>query len=526
MAGWPMTLEVDGGLIAAASPDSSGVRAFYAIPYAAPPVGERRWRAPASVLPWSDVRAVGCPGPDCPQPHIISSIVPGAAGMSEDCLTLNVWTPATTPAERLPVLVWSHGGAFLVGSGRLARPDGLPFVHHGIVVVSMNYRLGAFGFLSHPALSEESGTGTSGNYGLMDQIAALRWVRNNIAAFGGDPQRVTLMGHSAGAAAANVLAVSPAATGLLQRIIALGGSAMPASGENDGSPLPLATEERKGERFADALGTQSLRELRSLPADAIVNAGGDTIGEWAWNASIDGVVLPDTPTAILSRGEQNDVPLVLGWGTDEGATMASDSFGGAEQPFAATLDARFGAQAAAVRRLYAKSVLASDGAAKAALAGDGFIGFPSWSWAMAQAQTGRAPVYVSRFGYAPTLRPNWASVVPLLAPAGAFHGAQMPYVTGTVGDDPRIVTTKADHHLSAALMPYFVRFISAGDPNGAGAVRWPDYRPSDPRTLQIDADGKIRAGPDPDHDRLAELGQILAAAPGALRYRGMDSRGS
>lgn len=522
MRSWTDTLSVTGGTIATVPADDGGVRVFRGLPYAAPPVGDRRWRAPAPVVPWDGVRPTDRFGPNCPQPRIAASIDPSIEGMSEDCLTLNVWTAAASPGERRPVLVWLHGGAFLVGKASMPRPDGAEFVERGIVLVSMTYRLGAFGFLSHPGLTAEAGA--SGNYGLMDQIAALAWVRDNIAAFGGDPTRVTIMGHSAGGTSANILILSPLAKGLFHGIIALGGSAMPATGVNDGSPLPRAVEEAKGMRFAAALGVETVAELRALSADRVLAGSGATIGEWTWNASIDGHVLPAAPSAMLAAGQQHEVPLIVGWGADEGSIMARDSFGGEERPFAATIDARFGEAAPRIHALYPSASEHADRAAKAAFAGDGFIVYPTWSWALAQARQGHAPVFVGQFAYAPHLSAEWSSVVPLLGPAGAFHGAQTPYIMGWLDRQATWIVGAADRQISAALIPLYANFIASGDPNGPGVPAWPRYRPDAPEKLRVEPDGAVHSVRDADYERLTELGNALAAAPrGALRYRGSDA---
>lgn len=520
---WPGVLTVTGGTVETVSPDGAGVRAFKGLPYAAPPVGVRRWRAPAPVVPWNGIRPTGGYGPNCPQPSLVASIDAAVHGMAEDCLTLNVWTPAATPDERLPVVVWIHGGAFLVGMGTMQRADGAALVHEGVVLVAMNYRLGAFGFLSHPELTAEGGA--SGNYGIMDQIAALEWVRDNIAAFGGDPDRVTIMGHSSGGTSVNILMVSPRARGLFHGAIGLGGAAMSANAPSDGSPLPRAVEEVKGKRFAAALGAADLAALRALPAATIVAGGGATIGKWAWNVSIDGDILPETPAALLEAGHQSNVPLLVGWGADEGATMARDSFGGDDRPFAATVAARFGAAAARIAASYPSANLDEDRAAKAALAGDGFIVYPTWIWATTHARTGTAPVFVSQFAFAPQLGPGWSNVVALLGPAGAFHGAQIPYILGTLEHQSTWTLGATDHAISTALVPLFARFIRTGNP-GAAAAPWPLYRPDAPEKLRVEPDGTVHVVPDGDFDRLARLGAILADAPaGALRYRGMDADG-
>ena len=507
------------GLIADAPTDSLGVRSFKGIPYATPPTGSLRWQPPHPALPWSGVRPTNQPAPICLQVKMFSELDLSASLQSEDCLYLNVWTSAKHADEKLPVFVWLHGGAYVVGAG-----DDAParLANRGIVVVTFNYRLGVFGFLSHPWLTKESAHHASGNYGLMDQIEALRWVKRNIAAFGGDPSRVAIAGHSAGSTSVNILMVSPLAKGLFHRAIAMSGSAMPASGLGDGSPLLLDIEERKGVKFADSTAAQSLAQLRALPADSVLKAGGMRYGDWAWNASIDGYVLPKPPAAIFAQGNQNDVPLLVGWNTHEGAAIGRATFGDDSQSFREQVIQRFGRHANDVFSLYPAGSPDQERASKVALAGEGFISYPSWTWARAQQRTGHAPVFVYTFAYRPPFPVGWSQESTLGDP-GAYHGASTLYLFGRFDRHPGWNFTDSDQQLSALLQSYWVNFVRAGNPNGPGLPPWPAYGvgPS-PHKLYI-KQASVQAAVDAEAAHFDALGGVLRDAPGALSYRGMNA---
>jgi para-nitrobenzyl esterase len=517
-AGQP--IRVDGGLIANAVPDGAGIRSFRGIPYAAAPVGSLRWHAPQPPESWQGVRPVDRFGPACAQSSEFSNPTDAPEGYSEDCLSVNVTTPARSAGERLPVLVWIHGGAYVVGSSASPGLDGENLAVRGLVVVTMNYRLGALGFLAHPELSRESPVGASGNYGILDQIAALRWVHAHIAAFGGDPDRIAIAGHSAGSTSVNVLMASPLARGLFAFAIAEGGSAMPASGANDGSPLPRDIEERKGLYFMNAVGASSLAGLRAVPLEKLLAEAGGGWSRWAWNASIDGLALPRAPLEIFARGEQNDVPLLLGWNSNEGAQMGRSTFGDEREALGPQLATRFGALLPQLLRLYPIGSQDAERAAKVALAGDGFIGYPSWTWAIAQLRTGHQPVFVFKFTHAPPV-PEGFNKDSMLGPPGAFHGAELTYLFGTFARRERWNFVAADRHLGEQLQGYWSAFVASGNPNRAGLPYWPRYSERNPHKLYFDDDG-AHSAPDGDFERLTRLGQILRQAPQSLRYRDMD----
>src|SRR5271165_167727 len=357
-------LSIEGGALPAPQPCASGVRAYKGIPYAAPPVGPLRWRPPQPVAPWNGVRSAEAFGPNSLQGVVFDDIDPTACGVSEDCLYLNVWTPAAPwGAERLAVLVWVHGGGFVVGSGSEPRYDGTRLAARGIVVVTLNHRLNALGFLAHPELSCESGHGASGNYGMLDLVAALQWVRRNIETFGGDADMVTIAGESAGSEAVSALMASPLAKGLFVRAIGESG-AMFATPSRFLAPLPEA--EADGIAFMRKVGAANLRGLREAPAEAIL-AAAPGLG---YRPIVDGRFLPKPPAAIFAAREQSDVPLMAGWNRDEGFNFALLQGEAAKRPYADLVREIFGDHTEAALRFYASGSPEQDEASARALGGD------------------------------------------------------------------------------------------------------------------------------------------------------------
>ncbi|GJG86668.1 carboxylic ester hydrolase [Gemmatimonadetes bacterium T265] len=459
------TVRTSAGLLTGTASDRAGGRAYLGVPYAAPPVGPLRWRPPQPAPAWPGMRAADHFAPACVQPG------PAAFGpwtlefllrgpVSEDCLTLNVWTgagPNRNGAGR-PVLVWVHGGGFTGGSGDVPVYDGAALAARGLVVVTLNYRLGALGFLAHPALTAESPEHASGDYGLLDQVAALRWVRDNVAAFGGDPARVTVAGQSAGAASVVLLTASPLARGLFQRAVVEsgpGGLAAFGMATTRAITRPLAEAERDGVAFAAALGAAggrapSLAALRALPASAFVAAPG-AAGAAApprirFGPVVDGRFLPEPVDAVVAAGRQSDVPTLTGINADEGS--ASPTYGRSD------------------------TVRLRD------------LGLASLHRVLAErARTARTPAYAYLF--------DRAIPWPEHPEFGAFHTAEVPYVFGTLDALPR-PWTAADRRLSATIMAYWVNFVARGDPNGAGLPAWPAF---DPRRAAVQELGVERVGP-------------------------------
>ncbi len=322
------SLSVEGGAVAIPEPDGGGVRAYKGIPYAAPPLGPLRWRRPEPVPAWAGVRPAHVFGPNSLQRVVWGDIDPSAVGVSEDCLYLNVWTPATpSDGARLPAMVWIHGGGFVAGSGAEPRYDGARLAAHGIIVVTLNHRLNALGFLADPELTAESDHRASGNYGLLDLVVALEWVKRNIAAFGGDPGRVTIAGESAGSFAASALMASPLAKGLFARVIGESAAMFPSPTR---APSPLKKAEADGIAFMRKLGAKTIAELRAVPAEAIL-AAAPGLG---FRPIIDGWLLPRPPAEIFAAGEQSDVPLMAGWNRDEGFNFTLQQGDNVKRPHA------------------------------------------------------------------------------------------------------------------------------------------------------------------------------------------------
>ena len=303
---------IPSGTLQGATVPGSNVRAFLGIPFAAPPVGKLRWRPPQPVHPWQGVRKAVAFGPRCMQLRVFSDMVFRDKGPSEDCLYLNVWTPAQSGSEQLPVMFWIYGGGFEAGATSEPRQEGMNLAKKGVVVVSCNYRLGIFGFFAYPALAKESPHHAAGNYGLMDQIAALRWVRQNISAFGGDPNNVTIFGESAGSWSVSDLMASPLANGLFQKAIGESGADFGA-GPGLHAAQSLAQSEKGGERFAQSIGVDSLAALRAIPAKKLMQ---ESAKFHAWS-NVDGYVLPHPVDTIFAEGRQSHVPLLAGWNKDE-----------------------------------------------------------------------------------------------------------------------------------------------------------------------------------------------------------------
>lgn len=478
----PGTISTTNGLLALPEPNAAGIRCFKGVPYAAPPVGPLRWRPPAPVKPWSGIRRTDTFGPNSLQGVVFDDIDPRPAGVSEDCLYLNIWSGAVASGDLLPVMVWIHGGGFVVGSGSEPRYDGSNLAARGIVVVTLNHRLNALGFLAHPDLSAESPHRASGNYGFLDLVAALGWVKRNIAAFGGDPNRVTIAGESAGSVAVSALMASPLAKGLFVR--AIGESA--AMFESPGQPiLSLAEAEEAGRAFARKLRASSLEALRAAPAEDIL-AAAPGLG---FRPTIDGYFLPRPPAQIFAAGEQSDVPLMAGWNRDEGFNFSLLNGAAEGETYETRVRAIFGADAAEALRFYPSGTVETDQASARALGGDLTIIHGTWAWMEAQRATGKAPIYRFRFDRCPLTPEGWFGSKPS-AEAGAFHAGELLYVFDNLDVFPWRITAD-DRVLAALVSAYWVNFVKTGDPNGPGRPSWPSYRDAERPFLSLDAAPKI-----------------------------------
>ncbi len=496
-------VSVTGGRIEGVTAD--GITSFKGIPFAAPPLGNLRWRAPQPVRPWTGTRQADQFGPECMQPVFRRPGAPPVVA-SEDCLYLNVWTAAKSADAHLPVMVWIYGGSFMGGSGSQPAYDGTRFAQKGVVLVNLNYRLGVFGFLADHELDAESPHHVSGNYGLDDMIAALKWVRANIAQFGGDPSRVTIFGESAGAMSVGILSVSPAARGLFQRAISESGGAPLSPAELAGTsysivaPYPsLTSAEDVGQRFLAKLGAGDVAAARALPAEALLKAqpGISNLGPVQ-----DGYVLPGDAYQRFHAGRFNDTPILVGTNANEGAfrPFRAQFTGTTPEKFEAHIRAAFGKYADEVLAAYPHATPAqAEQAGEDLLFRDAGLAWKTWAWARFQSQKGHDKAYVYYFDRRSSQEP--------LGPA---HTEEIPYVFGNVGQTPARggfgppgPASPADVTLSQQMQSYWENFAKSGDPNGPGLPHWPAFNASSQRVMYLDH--RPHAGPVPNLNELEVL---------------------
>jgi para-nitrobenzyl esterase len=475
-------MRVQSGLLSGVS-GRNDVRIFKGVPYAAPPVADLRWRPPAPPTPWSGVRTADHFGPDCPQYEIHSNPVFTKGNVvrgDEDCLYLNVWTAAKTSKERRPVMVWIHGGGFNWGSGSLPQYDGEALAQKGVVLVTLNYRLNVFGFLAHPELSRESPHHVSGNYGALDQLAALRWVRENIAAFGGDPNKVTIFGESSGAASVGRLMASPLAKDLFVRAIA----------ESDHTAWlrskRLSQVEKEGADFTSNLGARSMADLRTMPIEKLMTAYSPLVTIDAlmkvgpFGPIIDGYFMPAHIHEVFNQGHQAHVPLLLGLNSEDSGYGTIPAI--ARGAFLKAANDKYGALAGDFLKLYpAGSDEEADHSHRSSWRDEMAAGVRRW--ARLQVTTGQAPVYLYWFDRAP---PG-----PQSAKIGAYHSAEIPYVFDSLDRVDR-PWNEEDRKLADLMSSYWVNFAASGDPNGRGLPHWAAYDPKTDLSMEL---GTTRLGP-------------------------------
>lgn len=458
--------------------DSGGISSFKGIPYAQPPVGNLRWKAPQPVIPWKGVRKADTFGPRAMQPYVFHDMI-FRSKMSEDCLYLNVWAPDNAKGRYLPVLVYFYGGGFVAGDGSEPRYDGESMARKGMIVLTVNYRLGVFGFLALPALTGESPHHASGNYGLEDQHAALQWVHDHIAAFGGDPDKVTIGGESAGSMSVCAQMASPLSKGLFRGAIGESGAVL-----GNLSPAPLARSEAQGTRFMQLTGARDLKELRAIPADSLL-AMTERKGSPHFSTTIDGYFLPQSPEAIFSAGKQMDVPLLAGTNSAE---IDYHGILGASEPTAenyqAAVEKLYGDQAPNVLKVFPGDTREQVIQSATALASDRFIAYATWKWMHLQAATGSRPVY--RYVFSQILPPLKGAPAGTKA-VGAPHAAEIPYALGNLSLIHTYDWTAEDRETSLHMQDYFAQFIKTGDPNGNGLPSWPAMKNTNPQIMILDS---------------------------------------
>ncbi len=488
----PAAIKVEGGILQGVS--EGGLTVYKGVPFAAPPVGDLRWRPPQAAASWEGVRNAANFAPGCMQAPNGSP-----SGVGEDCLYLNVWTPARTPRERVPVLVWIYGGGFNGGATAIPGYSGEKLANRGVVLVSIAYRVGVFGFLAHPELSAESKQHVSGNYGLLDMISGLQWIRRNIAAFGGDPNRVTIFGESAGGIAVSMLCASPLAKGLFQGAISQSGgsfgpfSKAPVPGEN---MKVLADAEASGEAFAKAAGAASLREFRALSAEKVFDTARQQRG-MAWPI-VDGWVIPDDQHRLYEARQFNDTAILVGYNSDEGLSFSP---GRTPEDYINGVRKRYGPFADKLMEAYP---VTGGGVPKTArdLARDAAFGWHTWAWAMLHSKSAKGKAFYYYFDQHPDYSADASQ-----PDRGSPHAAEIPYVFEHL-EGLRRTPSKEDQQISDAMATYWTNFAKHGDPNGKGVPAWPAFSEKTPTVMYFS--GTAHTGPVPSLQSLRVLDSYFA----------------
>lgn len=466
------------------------IRIFRGVPFARPPVGALRWKEPQPLKSWKGVRKAVKFGPRPMQTANFKDMVFRSEKCSEDCLYLNVWTPAVSDSDRLPVLVYFYGGGLYAGDASEVRYDGASMARKGIVAVTCNYRLGIFGFFTHPRLTDESLHHNCGNYGYLDQQEALRWVQQNIAAFGGDPAKVTIAGQSAGSMSVSVQMASPLSKGLFSKAIGESGSILGAT-----EPPNLLIAEQMGARFTGALNT-SFDALREEPAQQLMEEAANS--GFHFSTIVDGYVLPRTPREIFSTGGQANVPLLAGWNATEVSWSGIlDNQEPTVANYYSALLRIYGARTEEAEKNFPAATAAEVLRSATDLATDRFLGYSTWKWLDLHSMTGGKPVY--RYLYAQQ-QPPWADAKEPPKPAPftiAPHSAEIAYALGNLSVYNIYAWTPDDHKTSEIMQGFFVNFIKTGDPNGPGLPAWQAFRKEAPMVMIIDK----AAHQEPEKDR-------------------------
>lgn len=489
-------VKTQNGLVSGFYNKDKTVREFTGIPYAAPPVGELRWKSPQPAKSWDGVRQLDHFSDAAMQSKSLpvfskflgltlgtdellrNSSIKYNEKVSEDCLYLNVWSGAKSSSERLPVIVYIHGGSFVYGSGSMDVYNGENMAKKGVVFVNLNYRLGIFGFMANPELTKESEYNSSGNYGILDQIAALKWIKNNISEFGGDPDNVTIAGESAGAGSVNILMASPLAKGLFHRAIGESGAFFSAeSKESGGNPeQKLSEAEKAGIEFQKSLKKTSIADMREMSAEDLVKASkNQTIVP-----NIDGYVLPDTVYNIFEDGKQNDVPIIVGSNSDEGsllnlpwpanATVSADEF-------KSIVEKRYGSLADDLLKFYPADSKSKAIESQVKISTDQLFTWQMNTWAKLQSKTGKSKAY---YYYFDKVQPGPSRFMEL----GAYHSAEIAYAYNNL-DKIKLPYTDVDENLSDIMSSYWVNFATTGNPNGKNLPIWSEYDEKNSQAMRL-----------------------------------------
>jgi para-nitrobenzyl esterase len=468
--------KVTGGTVEGTVQD--GIYSFKGIPFAAPPVGDLRWKSPQPVIPWEGVKRADTFAPGPMQDTTFGAVLGGPQEISEDCLYLNVWTGAKSADEKRPVMVWIYGGGFGIGMTSTPTYDGTTLANDGVVLVSVAYRVGPMGFLAHPELSAESGRG-SGAYGIQDQIAGLRWVKENIAKFGGDPANVTVFGESAGGISVSMLTASPMAKGLFHRAISeSGGSLAPPR-------MTLKAAEEQGKAYLSKLGAEDIKTARALSAEEIQK---NIQGMGTFWPVADGETIAENQYECFETGQFNDTPILVGTNSNEGGLFVTQPV--TSEGFEKMIRSQYAAGADALLEAYPHATDAEAMQSARDIMRDSAFAWPTWAWASLQSRNGINRAFVYYFDHR---TPN--------SPEGANHGSEISYVFGNLaamgvlgpGSD-----TPEDKALSEMIRSYWINFARTGDPNGEGLPEWPAFDEKGQMVLYIDTETGARKHPNLD----------------------------
>ena len=503
---FPIQITTKNGVIEGNYDTRTGIQKYFGVPFAKPPVGGLRWRAPQPIDNWSGVKETKFFGPRPVQKLIWGDMNSRSNGVNEDCLYLNVWTPASRNTTGLPVLVYFFGGGFVAGDASEPRYDGENMAKEGIVVVTVNYRLNVFGFMAHPELSAETDYKASGNYGLLDQALGLQWVYDNIAAFGGDPGKITIAGESAGSISVSYQMASPLSKNLIAGAIGESGAGVTAL-----SPVSLEDAEKSGVEFLENFGIKSIAEARKLPTRDIYEMYNE-MGRFGFPVVLDGYLFPKSLTEIFNAGEQAQVPLLLGWNTQENpaaAFMQGLSF--TKENFIKKVTEAYPNDYEEVLKLYPHETEEQVAYSAMDLAGDRFISYSTWKWFDLHRKNSDQPVY--RYLYA-KLRPplvdetleaglaggtsrRASDAPPRPKDLGAPHAAEIEYAMGNLDRIKEFAWTADDYKTSETMFKFFANFIKTANPNGEGLPEWPKVMPNDdmPPVMRIDTESKVFKAP-------------------------------